>query len=66
MERTITCICCPLGCQITVGMSGGEIIDISEIPASGRKLCPQRNHGSGAHCHLYGQSNRRHCASGIS
>ena len=29
MERTITCICCPLGCQITVGMSGGEIIDIS-------------------------------------
>ena len=29
MERKLTCIVCPLGCQITVRHEGGKILDIT-------------------------------------
>ena len=28
-SRTLTCICCPMGCQITVETNGDEIISVS-------------------------------------
>ena len=29
MEKHLTCICCPLGCRITVLLDGNEIANIS-------------------------------------
>ena len=31
MEKTITCIGCPMGCQVTVVMDGTEIVDIQNF-----------------------------------
>ena len=28
-KRTLTCIGCPMGCQVTVDMQGGEILSVS-------------------------------------
>ena len=29
MKRSLTCICCPLGCNISVEFDGGKILNIS-------------------------------------
>ena len=29
MDKTITCVACPLGCQLTVTMENGEIVSIT-------------------------------------
>ena len=28
-HKDLTCICCPLGCQITVGLENGEVVSVT-------------------------------------
>lgn len=28
-QKNLTCICCPLGCQVTVGLENGEVVSVT-------------------------------------
>ena len=44
MERKeLICIGCPLGCNLTVEMDGGQVVSVNEIHASAEMIMPERN-----------------------